>query len=98
MLKDGPKKENLRAIVENGDGFDDVDANDRLIQGTIVRCVDGVWSAKDETELSSDLRLLALSTALALQRWEDGLPAETIIKRSGEPLPVSPIFSAGSFC
>jgi hypothetical protein len=45
MLKDGPKKENLPAIVENGDGFDDVDANDRLIQGTIVRCVDGVWSA-----------------------------------------------------
>jgi hypothetical protein len=28
-----------------------------------------------------------LGTALALQRWENGLPAETIIKRPGEPLP-----------
>ena len=87
MLKDEPQKEHLPAVVGDWDGFDDADANDRLIQGTIVRCVDGVWGAKDETELSSDLRLLALSTALALQRWENGLPAETIIKRPGEPLP-----------
>ena len=87
MLKDEPKKENLPAVMGGGDGFDDVDQNDRLIQGTILRCVDGVWNAKDETKLSSDLRLLALSTALALQRWENGLPAETIVKRSGEPLP-----------
>jgi hypothetical protein len=70
-----------------GDGFDDVDQNDRLIQGTILRCVDGVWSAKDGTELPPDKCYVALSTALALQRWENGLPAETIIKRPGEPLP-----------
>ena len=83
MLKDKPK-ENLPAVIDD-DGFNDVDQSDRLIQGTIAQCVDGVWGAKDETELPSDL--LALSTALALQRWEDGLPVETIIKRPGEPLP-----------
>jgi hypothetical protein len=86
MLKDESKKENLPAVMGDGDGFDDVDQNDRLIQGTILRCVDGVWSAKDGTELSSDLRLLAGSTALALQHWEDRLPIETIVKRPGEPL------------
>ena len=80
-------KENLPAIVGDGDGFDDVDQTDRLIQGTIIRCVDVVWSAKDETELPPDKGYVALKTALALQRWEDGLPAETIIKRPGEPLP-----------
>ena len=87
MLKDEPKKENLPAVMGGGDGFDDVDQNDRLIQGTILRCVDGVWSAKDGTELPPDKCYVALSTALALQRWENGLPAETIIKRPGEPLP-----------
>ena len=52
----------LPAVV--GDGYDDNgDADDRLIQGTIIRCVDGHWSAKDGTMLSSDLRLVALSTA-----------------------------------
>jgi hypothetical protein len=70
-----------------GDGFDDVDQNDRLIQGTILRCVDGVWSAKDETELPPGKGYLAFSTAVALQRWEGGLPAETIVKRAGESLP-----------
>jgi len=45
MLKDEPQKEHLPAVVGDWDGFDDADANDRLIQGTIVRCVDGVWSA-----------------------------------------------------
>ena len=80
-------KENLPEIVSNGDGFDDVDQTDRLIQGTIIRCVDGVWSAKDGTELPPDKGYVALRTALALQRWENGLCVETIIKRPGQPLP-----------
>jgi len=87
MLKDEPKKENLPVVMVRGDGFDHVDQNDRLIQGPILRCVDGVWSAKDETELPPDKGYVALSTALALQRWENRLPAETIIKRPGELLP-----------
>jgi hypothetical protein len=76
----------LPAVV--GDGYDDNgDADDRLIQGTIIRCVDGHWSAKDGTMLSSDLRLVALSTAAALQRWKDRKPIETLIKALGKPLP-----------
>src|SRR5262249_8327247 len=86
-MKNEDTKENLPAVVGDGDGFDDVDQNDRLIQGPIVRCVDGVWGAKDEAELLPDKRYLALSTTMALQRWEDGLPAETIFKRAGELLP-----------
>jgi hypothetical protein len=86
-MKKEDTKDNLPAIVGPGDGFDDVDRTGRLIQGTIIRCVDGVWSAKDGTELPPDKGFVALDTALALQRWENGLPVETIIKRRGERLP-----------
>jgi hypothetical protein len=69
-----------------GDGFDEGgrDAG-RLIKGTILRCVDGHWADRDG--LAPPETLLALGTALALQRWEDGLPAETIVKEPGKDLP-----------
>jgi hypothetical protein len=87
-MKHEDTKENLPAIVGHADGFDDVDQTDRLIQGTIIRCVDGVWGAKDGTELPPDKGYVAVGTAVALQRWEDGSPAEPpIIKRPGVPLP-----------
>lgn len=77
---------NLPTAV-NGDGYDDADNDSRLIQGVIVRCVDGHWSAKDGTLLAPDLRLVALGTAMALQRWQNNKPAETIVKTPGASLP-----------
>jgi hypothetical protein len=67
------------------DGFDDTSTDNRLIQGTLIRCVDGVWSSKDKLELPD--KLLALGTVEALQRWENGKPTETITKKAGEALP-----------
>jgi hypothetical protein len=79
------KSESLSNIA---DGFDDnPDATERLIQGTIVACVDGVWSAKDGTSLSPGAQYVVLSTAEALQRWEGQQPVETILKKPGQPLP-----------
>lgn len=78
-------KTTLPATVPD-DGFDnDVDTGDRLIQGAIVRCVDGVWSTTDGSPLPTEL--IAVSTATALQHWQDGLPIETIKKEVGKPLP-----------
>jgi hypothetical protein len=57
----------------------------RLIRGDLLKCVDGVWSAKDRTRLPEEL--LALGTTAALQRWKDGMPVETIMEAPGEPLP-----------
>jgi hypothetical protein len=79
--------ENLPAVVVDHDGFDDTGADDRLIQGVIIRCVDGVWSAKDDTPISKETRLIVLNTAEALQRWENGRPVETIVKEPGKRLP-----------
>lgn len=75
---------NLPAVVPD-DGFDNTDSADRLIQGSIIRCVDGVWSSRDGSDLPS--ALIGLATTEALQRWQDQKPAETIIRTPGQPLP-----------
>jgi hypothetical protein len=69
------------------DGFNDSSSSDRLIQGTILRCVDGHWSTNEGTALSPALELIALGTAEALQMWKNNKPAETIKKEPGVPLP-----------
>jgi len=75
---------NLPAVI-NDDGFDDGGFEDRLIKGSILRAVDGMWSSRDGDDPPS--ALIALSTTEALQRWEDQKPAETIIKQGGQALP-----------
>lgn len=72
------------ALPAMAGGFDAStdEANDRLIQGTILSCVDGAWAARDELELPANL--IAVQTAQAVQRWKDSRPAETI---TTPPLP-----------
>ena len=74
-------------LVPADDGFDDYSGESRLIQGTILRCNDGHWMDRDKVPLPPDLRLLALKTALANQRWKDKLPIETVVKVPGANLP-----------
>jgi hypothetical protein len=31
------------------DGWNDIDANDRVIQGDLLKCVDGVWTVNGTT-------------------------------------------------
>lgn len=69
------------------DGFGDSASSDRVIQGSIVRCVDGHWSDRDGIAFPAEIKMLALATAIALQRWKDQVPIETIIKTPGQPLP-----------
>lgn len=86
-MSEEPKTENQVTVIPGADGFDDIDAGDRLIQGTIIKCVDGHWAAKDGTAISPETKLIALATATALQHWSDQRPVETIVKRPGQPLP-----------
>jgi hypothetical protein len=69
------------------DGFNDTSSSDRLIQGSVARCVDGVWSTSDGTKLTPDMQWIALGTAEAIQRWKNNKPVETIKKTLGVPLP-----------
>jgi hypothetical protein len=67
------------------DGWSDTDASERIIQGDLIKCIDGNWTAKDGTTVPK--RLLALATATVLQLWKDKTPVQTIVKRSGQPWP-----------
>ena len=62
-----------------------IDMHERLIHGSLLRCTDGHWSTQDALDMSGR-KLLALSTASALQRWQDQTPIETIVD-DGEGLP-----------
>jgi hypothetical protein len=66
---------------------DDEDAGKQLLQGTIVRCVDGRWSDKEGSAFPPGTQLIVLGTAEAVQHWQGGLPIETILKKPGEKLP-----------
>ena len=75
-------------IPTTDDGFNDSAGDEqRIIQGSIIRCVDGHWSDSDGVAFPPETKLLALATAMALQHWKDKLPIETIIKKPGQPLP-----------
>ena len=90
MNDDDNKKTTLMtttaALPVMAGSFDDDtdDGRDRLIQGTILACVDGLWAARDESELPP--KLIAIQTAQAIQHWKDGrpVPGDTITTR---PLP-----------
>lgn len=77
---------NLPIITDDGFGDPDVDA-ERIIQGTIIRCIDGQWTDADGTAFGPDTMMLALGTTMCLQRWENQKPVKTIRKISNEPLP-----------
>jgi hypothetical protein len=57
----------------------------RLIQGVILRCIDGHWTDRDG--LTPPGPLLALGTTRALQCWQDQHPVDTIIENPDESLP-----------
>jgi hypothetical protein len=67
--------------------FDSGERNDRLVQGIILRCVDGVWRANDDTPLHEGMQFLVLGITHGLQRWEDERVVEEIKKTPGVPLP-----------
>ena len=82
--KHEPKTENVPVRID--DGFEDADDNDRrLIQGTRAICIDGKWSTPDNVPIPIDKRFIGLSTAEAVQHWQDETLIEQIIKKPGGP-------------
>src|SRR5437899_11838587 len=71
------------------DGWGDRDDDGgRVIQGQLIKCVDGIWMRQGQTEpLDPDLRLLAVKTTTILQHWFEQKPVQTIVKQPGVPLP-----------
>ena len=78
---------NLPIPAPADDGYGDALDADRVIQGVIIKCVDGHWSDRDGVAFPPDTKMLAISTAICLQCWKDGQPVETIVKQPNQPLP-----------
>jgi hypothetical protein len=74
-------------VTRNDDGFDDGGSSDQLLQGDILRCVDGVWSTRESGGIPQGKRMLVVRTTTALQHWDDQKPIHTVMERPGEPLP-----------
>jgi hypothetical protein len=58
------------------DNFGAPVTHDRVIQGTLLRCVDGRWHDRDKLAVPS--KLLALTTFTVVQRWRNQKPEPTI--------------------
>jgi hypothetical protein len=69
------------------DGFAKSEQEDRLIRGSILRFVDGVWKDSDGNPIPPDSRWVAWAASECLQQWKDKLPVKTIVKKAGMPLP-----------
>jgi hypothetical protein len=67
--------------------FDGGSDSKRLLQGTILKNVDGKWTARDGTVLRDGDQFLVVGTTECIQCWQDGMPSDTITKTPGEPLP-----------
>jgi hypothetical protein len=79
-------KDNTLPVPVANDGFDETETSDRVIQGTLLKCVDGVWTDRDG-QPAPKTPLLALSTSTIIQHWQDQKPVQTITKQPGRPLP-----------
>ena len=62
-----------------------IDTSERLIHGSLLKCVDGRWSTQDNPEMTGR-QLLALTTAKAIQRWKLNGAVETVVD-TGTGLP-----------
>jgi hypothetical protein len=63
-------------------------ANDRIIQGTLVRFTnEASWATSDGEEVSADLELVAIDIIRVVQRWHDAKPLETRVLKPGEKFP-----------
>jgi hypothetical protein len=78
------------ALTPVDDGFSDaaVDANSKVLRGTLVTFSDGRWYAgKEKLEIKEGARYAAVGTAHYWQRWENKQPSEMVLRQSGKPLP-----------
>jgi hypothetical protein len=66
------------------DGWNDTDANDRIIQGELLKCIDGNWTVNGT---AAPKRLLPLATITVLQLWKEQTPVRTLVKGRDNPWP-----------
>ncbi len=74
------------------DGWEDTaaEAEARIIRGSLLKFADWKWSSgkeKEAIEVEGGRRLIAVATAAAWVKWQEGKPAEYRLREAGMPLP-----------
>jgi hypothetical protein len=57
-----------------------------LIKGLFIKFLDGRWLDRNNEPLRPGLKVLALKTVQAVQRWQNNVTIQTIIEPPGNPL------------
>jgi hypothetical protein len=73
----------LPVVIDGDDGFHPIAPTNSGIVGTLLKCVDGVWT-QTGIPVPPGLKLLALTTTAVVRRWKDQRVIDTISKK---PLP-----------
>jgi hypothetical protein len=60
---------------------------ERLLQGDVMKCIDGQWSSKSGISFPHGTRMIVAATAHAIQKWAFDRPEETIVETPDRPLP-----------
>jgi len=72
------------------DGWDDAatDARDRVLRGTLLKFADSNWTRGKEAEpVKRGTQLVAIGTAAAWARWQNGKPVEYRMREPGTKMP-----------
>jgi hypothetical protein len=87
----------MKTEMPAADGFtgweDSVEGAERpegtgIIQGTLVKFTnEAQWTTRDDDEIATDLALIVVDVQRVVQKWQNGLPAETRILEPGEKFP-----------
>jgi hypothetical protein len=64
----------------DGGGLHD---DDRLTRGAIAKCVDGIWSVKNDPTFRADAQFLCIGTGEGLQSWQNQMVIESRRKTPG---------------
>jgi hypothetical protein len=81
---------NLIQTSRQKDGWDDeaASANERMLKGTLLKCVDGNWSlSKEGTPVKDGLQFVPTGTVAAWVRWSEGKPVQHVFRNERGFLP-----------
>src|SRR5262245_15877838 len=80
----------MNDLVTTDDGWNDaaVEANERVLRGTLLKFSDWNWlRGKEASPIEKGTKLVALGAAAAWVRWAGGKPVEYRMRQAGKPLP-----------
>ena len=83
---DAPRLDGFEGYTDEVEGGEE--QTGRVIQGTLVKFTnEATWESGDGEELSSELELIVVNVGRVVQKWNDGMPVETIILAPGQKFP-----------